>query len=391
MTQLYGYMYIEVNLLCVFLLLYVLDHLENSIEQQAENIALKRVVLSVMGILIVDCLWSIANGADSATARLCGPYLTSLFLFLEGVVALLWLEFTATRLRVPQKFTRKLRLPLLLLLAALFILSFLSPTTRWLFYYDGNNLYHRGELFFLQFIFPLFFILASAGVILWSIRRRDNRQDREEDASLLLFLVMPMVAFLVTLLCEGIPIIWPAAAVSLLLIFMSSQNYRISTDSLTGTNNRRQFDRHMNTLAGEQTPGRFACLLLMDIDDFKHINDTFGHYEGDRALIETADILKAICGHNDLFLARYGGDEFAILFSCGGEATIARLKKEIEDAFEDRNRRGDIDYPIRMSLGVGRMGPGFCVSVRELINSADRELYEEKSGKNWRADRPSPL
>ena len=239
----------------------------------------------------------------------------------------------------------------------------------------------------MQLILPLFYSCFSVFEILQSARRRKTRQDREELLTLLSFLVLPFIGFLLTLLNTGVPLLWPMCAISLFLIFMNFQNYKISTDSLTGVNNRRQFDRQLSTLTEDLEENQYVCLLLLDIDLFKTVNDTLGHYEGDLALTETAGMLKRICGEKNLFLARYGGDEFAILFLTRGmEDGIDALKETIFCTFEQRNNARKSRYPIRISIGAGKYGTGHCVTIPALITAADQELYQEKRRKTGQSE-----
>ena len=87
---------------------------------------------------------------------------------------------------------------------------------------------------------------------------------------------------------------------------------------------------------------------IMDINGFKKINDTYGHYEGDRALIETANILKKAIGGTPMFLARYGGDEFAILGFLKDMNEAEGLKKKIQRYFADSNVDVSRIYDITM-------------------------------------------
>ena len=381
MVDLYMLIYIEVNLLCVLMLLYILHHLESSIEQHAVNLAFKHVVISVITILMDDCLWVSFNGQSGSAAHYASEFILALYLFLEGVITYYWLEYTEARLKLAKGRSRKTKLLLQLPLAVLFILAYTSPWNGWMFYYDESNVYHRGSLFFLQFLFPVFYAGLSAAEVLFSLRRCRTRQDRSERLTLLSLFIMPLIGFLITLFLPGIPVIWPLSALSAVLVFSNFQIAKISTDSLTGLNNRRQFDKYLFTVTSEPLENGFVCLILMDIDDFKRINDTYGHYEGDQALAEAAGILKDICRREDVFLARYGGDEFVILAAFADDDAISRLKAVVVQAFDRRNRTSIAPYRITLSIGTEKYGPGFTDSIPALIAGADQKLYREKRRK----------
>lgn len=379
--DLYYITYIEVNLLCVFLLLYILHHLENSTEQHAANIAFKHVVVSLIAILMMDCLWVCFNGQTGQAAYWANEYIMACYLFLEGVIAYYWEEYTEEKLKLPRRrnpmWRRLLQVPLIVL----FAVAFTAPWNNWMYYYDSENVYQRSTLFFLEYFFACGYLVISGVEILQSFRLCKTRQDRSDRLSMLSLFIMPLIGFAVTLRVPGIPVVWPLASLSATLIFSNSQIAKISTDSLTGLNNRRQFDKYLSMLTAEPPASGFVGLILMDIDDYKLINDTYGHYEGDKALAETAGILKDLCRKEDVFLARYGGDEFAIVSVFQEDAALFRLKSLITLAFDKWNQVSVSPCRITLSIGTEKFGPGFTDSIPSLIVGADQKLYREKRRK----------
>ena len=149
-------------------------------------------------------------------------------------------------------------------------------------------------------------------------------------------------------------------------------------DELTGLYNRRGFV----TLAKQQLKTanrarRRMMLLFADFDGLKQINDTFGHPEGDRALIEIADVLRETFRESDI-IARFAGDEFVVLAietdSASPEALTARLQQNLEV----RNARGDHPYTLSLSVGVARYDPEHPCSIDDLLTQADRAMYGQK-------------
>ena len=149
------------------------------------------------------------------------------------------------------------------------------------------------------------------------------------------------------------------------------------TDELTGLYNRRGFmalaERQLKI--GRRS-GRGMLLFVMDVDRLKQINDSFGHFEGDRALKRAADVLEETFRDSDV-LARLGGDEFAVLAveaSGHSEATIkTRLFESLKSISGKPSR-----YEISLSLGLARFDPCRRTSIGELMSKADRAMYEEK-------------
>jgi len=149
------------------------------------------------------------------------------------------------------------------------------------------------------------------------------------------------------------------------------------TDELTGLYNRRGF----MALAERQLKlgcrsGRGMLLFMMDLDRLKQINDSFGHFEGDRALKHTAHALEETFRDSDV-VARLGGDEFAVLAieaTGHSEATIkTRLFECLKAINSDQSR-----YELSLSLGVARFDPSTRTSIGELMVKADQAMYEQK-------------
>jgi diguanylate cyclase (GGDEF)-like protein len=150
------------------------------------------------------------------------------------------------------------------------------------------------------------------------------------------------------------------------------------TDDLTGFFNRRGFlAAAAQQLRLAHRDGRSVLLLFCDVDRLKEINDTFGHREGDFALIRAADALEETFRDSDV-LARIGGDEFAVL---AWEASmpdtrviLSRMEKNLEKAISEEKR-----YNLTLSVGVARYDPNAPMTLAELMALADRDMYRHKN------------
>jgi diguanylate cyclase (GGDEF)-like protein len=121
-------------------------------------------------------------------------------------------------------------------------------------------------------------------------------------------------------------------------------------------------------------------LLFTDLDHMKWINDTLGHPEGDRALIETAQVLENTFRESDT-VARIGGDEFAVLAVEASEDSVEVLTNRLQANLEARNTREHRPYKLSLSFGVSRYNPESLCSLEELTSSADARMYEHKRTK----------
>jgi diguanylate cyclase (GGDEF)-like protein len=158
-------------------------------------------------------------------------------------------------------------------------------------------------------------------------------------------------------------------------------------DQLTGIPNRRNFDTRLSVEWGratrEDTP---ISILMVDIDHFKHYNDTYGHQQGDKALRLVAQILAKTIKRTTDFYARWGGEEFVVLLpnsdSAGGMKIAEQLRQNIEAAELPYDDEGNFTK-LTVSIGVNSYTPMLEGSVDQFISRADKALYDAKnSGRN---------
>jgi diguanylate cyclase (GGDEF)-like protein len=155
--------------------------------------------------------------------------------------------------------------------------------------------------------------------------------------------------------------------------------FQATHDPLTGLANRALFVSEVaGALAASEQSGAPACVLFLDLDDFKAINDRLGHGVGDTVLLATAQRLQATIPDNSL-AARLGGDEFAVLLPSppSGDDVVALAERLVGDRLSD----GGGSAATGVSIGIAFSRPG--ISVPELMHDADMAMYEAKSrGKN---------
>ncbi|QKT03722.1 EAL domain-containing protein [Ectothiorhodospiraceae bacterium 2226] len=166
--------------------------------------------------------------------------------------------------------------------------------------------------------------------------------------------------------------------------------YLAERDSLTGLYNRHRFQEELaRMIAKADRHGAQGALLFFDLDEFKYVNDTFGHRAGDAMLIRVAGEVNTMLRRDEIF-ARLGGDEFAVLLPDAPEAAAAALAERITRAiaqipfrYEGQNLR------LTSSLGIA-LYPQHAATLEELVAHADAAMYQAKeAGKNaWRVYRP---
>ncbi len=147
------------------------------------------------------------------------------------------------------------------------------------------------------------------------------------------------------------------------------------TDVLTGLPNRKHLQLHLEREVAAARRGRRLSLVLFDLDDFKHYNDTLGHVVGDQILKAFGRVLADENRAMNL-VARYGGDEFvSVLSESDEEGTRGYLNRVEERVKADRVLA---PHGVTVSSGIAHFETNQMVGVEELIQSADRQMYENK-------------
>lgn len=155
-------------------------------------------------------------------------------------------------------------------------------------------------------------------------------------------------------------------------------------DSLTGLANRRLFeDRLEQSIAKSRRYVKKFGLLYLDLDHFKHINDTLGHEVGDLVLIEAGKRIKSCCKRDIDTISRHGGDEFCIIFNdCGGSESLTVIATELLHEFAQPFQIGNAMVDVTISIGIS-IFPDDGVEMKALEVAADRAMYAAKeAGRN---------
>lgn len=182
----------------------------------------------------------------------------------------------------------------------------------------------------------------------------------------------------------NVAVLWAALSFASILALiclgaMLRRSNQIVMDALTGLNNRRALLKYCGDHIAHH-PEDELCLIMLDLNDFKKINDQHGHIAGDHALLDAADALRQTCAEApaDFFLCRYGGDEFLLAgCNCSQEdvdATIALIKNNLRL----KNQAGNEPYTLEISSGVARGKGTDSTDIEKLLAQADNAMYQDK-------------
>ncbi|MGZ9234799.1 MAG: GGDEF domain-containing response regulator [Anaerolineales bacterium] len=153
------------------------------------------------------------------------------------------------------------------------------------------------------------------------------------------------------------------------------------TDELTGLNNRRGFMILATALLKfARRADHPVCLLYIDLDSLKSINDTYGHTAGDTTLIHFANILTETFRDSDV-IGRMGGDEFVVLTIDSSESDLMNIRSRLQSNVDAHNLRPGSSYPLAFSLGTIRADADAKITMEALLSQADAAMYKHKQSK----------
>jgi diguanylate cyclase (GGDEF)-like protein len=163
------------------------------------------------------------------------------------------------------------------------------------------------------------------------------------------------------------------------MVEVEIQTMQMATmDELTGLSNRRGFESlAQHAINFCRRLNKPATMLFFDLDNFKQINDQYGHAEGDLALKTFSDILKHAFRNSDV-IARLGGDEFIVLLTNTSEAVANNVLQRLQNMVDDHNLLSQRGYNLSYSVGLEDYNPERHLSVTDLIHAADQSMYVHK-------------
>ncbi len=374
-------LYSEINILCMVLM--VIIAIRSSVTGFDTSIKNKTFVASVLlaaAANVFDFMW---NMGFTGYWRLPVPvmWLMDFMYFLSfGCSSYCWFLYTEI-LQKKSKFKYNKSYAICTIpLVVLVILLIASYFNGCLFYFDGDGQYHRGPLFYMQQILSYGYIVVVAVKNLVNAFHKKSFAHRKELVTLATFAVPPIICGIIQMFLQDLPILSVGIVVSFLLAYICSLESLILLDPLTGISNRRELLSRLASDIGSLKPGQKLYFLFVDVDEFKHINDTFGHNEGDRVLREIASALKKYAKRTNGYCGRYGGDEFAMIQIRSRYFDESRFEKEFKACISERNVVVGDAFPVEVSIGYAQY-EGEADSIQDLIYRADNAMYRAKEAK----------
>lgn len=256
------------------------------------------------------------------------------------------------------------------------VLALISPFTGWFFTISNDNRYSRGPWLIVLTLVTFAYLAAACSIALGDTFKNGWQANNGLNQLLVIYPLGVMAAAIFQLLYFGLSVIWICTMLGCTSIYINIQNAEILTDHLTGLYNRRRLDQHLQRRIVTRRKKYLLFAIVLDLDDFKKINDSLGHIVGDHALIRTAELLRKSCISGEDFIARLGGDEFIIVGERTRTDQIQTLVETIHKNVLDYNQSGRANYTLMISMGYAIFKEGDTEDT--FLAAADKAMYCNK-------------
>ncbi len=230
-----------------------------------------------------------------------------------------------------------------------------------------NQVTMNDSLFYVIIAMVWLYYIASSVSCLYYAKKTTNYAQKKMYHALAIFIVPMMISLILQPFFSPIPCVCVSMAFSILVVFMNQQEQLISLDPLTQLNNRNSMEQYLFDCMCTFDDNMY--LLVIDVNDFKMINDTYGHNRGDEILRDLANQLKKSCVSKSDFVARFGGDEFVIIHKGDDVDNLCACIHEQVSILS-----------VSVSIGYAKYKKEYKRWM-DWFGKADEELYKEKKKK----------
>lgn len=373
----YAIMYLEINLISV-ILVGIIRYKTGGISKMVAQRNFAMAIDAEMIFFISDTLYVMM--VEGVLPKSRGFMLISkeFYFFATTLMCFFWFIYFEYLQESPFVKDRKSMLLFSALVWLVWILLVINIFNGMLFYVDEGGVYHRGPYFITLYLLSYIYVFFTCFRALIGIFQKSKANKRALLILLALFPIAPAGAGIVQFIYPRLPLACAALSLATLIMYLNWLDEMISIDPLTKLNNRKQLNFHYNQWINNLDDNSEKYLVIVDANKFKGINDTYGHIEGDEALVRIAEALKIACRSlsRRANITRYGGDEFVILLSAENESEVKKLKSVIAIKLKELNDMARVPYELSVSIGIAKADKK--IPLKELIENADKKLYEAK-------------
>lgn len=240
---------------------------------------------------------------------------------------------------------------------------------EWLVYTFENGVYKHANLYFIyniSYFVSVFYLLFETG-------RYSERNQKQELYFLMSIFVYAILGLSIHIIWSEIRVDWPVAIFGLTMLYAYMYSVSYKMDSLTGLMNRLAYDVHIKS-----SEKKAQLIVSFDINDFKQINDKYGHAIGDEVIKIISGAIKDTFIKNNFLCYRFGGDEFICITAKNINCDVEALIKECLDKLETK-RKNISEYKLpEVACGYTRYNPEMEI-LEAALDTADKNMYENKN------------
>ena len=364
---------ITANVAALVLLLIVKSHMWD--QHKAGRLLDIKLLAGMMNLTMLECIFDTLvfwiDGQNFLGARAINYAGNIIYYIFKVGIVYFWPLFIEYKISSSYKKVKKLATIFAIPLLACSLLVLTTPLHGIIFTVNENNIYTRTENYF---IIPNLMIVLY--VLFGAVKVYMNRKKEEK------YLVIPAIFFIVPVLLGiivqvfsyGISLTFIGIAIGLTGVYLSTQNESAYKDPLCGVYNRKYYIDYVRSFCNSRKKDDFLVGILIDMDNFKQINDKYGHCAGDKALQLFGSVLREQI--DDIgFAVRYGGDEF-ILISKQSEAVVNTVVANIVKEIEEINATGKNEFQLFFSYGMATLNSES--NMNEFLKTMDAHMYEMK-------------
>ena len=329
---------------------------------------------------IVETITFILDGVSFPYAKAIDIILNSWLYFANLVTSFTWWVYVDYRLFRSEKRLRTIYPKLAIPSVICNLLLVVNPWTEWFFRIDDEMCYQRCPMGYIYYAVTLYHLIGSLGTQHIYYRR----YGKTKFFPIFMFLAPIFLGTILQMFVYGISLAWCAVCVGLVGIYMSLQNELSFIDPLTKLYNRNYLTHVLRHIS---SGNKMAAGIMIDLDYFKSINDTFGHSVGDEALVDAAMIIRKSVP-DDAISFRYAGDEFIVIIRTGGEKEIDDMIGMIRNTLGHFNESHEREYTLSFSIGYSIYDPDLG-DADGFMHQMDENMYQEKRTKHTRSTTPT--
>lgn len=349
------------------------------LDRQEKQLKYDHALIAFILYFLSDAIWAGVDAGVFPVNQFTVITTTFLNFVIMTLIIYTWLCYVLAVEQIPNRNSMTMRitlaLPLILSMVGLILTYLISPRLL-----IDENLKNTAAFDAFLVAVPYIYLIAIIVYTIKKARSEENIIEKKKHIYIGLFPIMTVIGGLLQMiLMPALPIFCFSSTILMVIFYIKSIDTQISKDPLTNLNNRGQLARYVSQKSNLLIEGRTTYVVMIDVNDFKNVNDTYGHAEGDSALVIIAKaLLKAVKSRTiPLFLGRYGGDEFVLIAHPVKEEELTELLDHVRDNIFSMCKSENKPYLLTIGIGYDEM-LGEEDTFQKCMQRADDKLYINK-------------